>query len=455
MSLLAPDWTVLRHDMTTKLQTLVRLDTTNPPGNETPAARWLADELAAVGLSPIVLESAPGRGNLVARLPGTGTRAPLLLMSHLDVVPAEPVQWRYPPFGAQVHDGYIWGRGTLDTKNLTVQHLVVMLLCKRLADQGRRLDRDLVMLAAADEEVGGALGAGWMVDHHPELIGAEYALNEGGGSCFAVGDRRYMTVQAAEKGLARFTLRARGGVGHASVPRPDNAVVRLAEAVVALGHAAPPAHLPATVRAWLLAIASSQPTAAALPLLALADDASRFEELLPLLPLDEDRKRYLYAATHNTATPTMLAAGTKVNVLPSEATARVDGRTLPGFTEEDFREELGSFLPAGVEMEFDGGAPPLETDLASPLYDAIHYVMGVHAPEVTLVPALLAGATDAKAIVRQGTRVYGFGPLAYEEEVDGLPLVHGHDERISIDNLVFGARVLYDVVLRFCGGAAG
>jgi acetylornithine deacetylase/succinyl-diaminopimelate desuccinylase-like protein len=451
MPLTRPDWDQVRADLVARLQTLVRFDTTNPPGNELPAAEWLADVLAGAGIAPRVLESAPGRASVVARLPGTGELPPLLLMSHIDVVPVEPDRWAHPPFGAEIHDGYIWGRGTLDTKSLTAQHLTLMLLFKALADDGVCLPRDLIFLGAADEEVGGAQGAMWLVDHHPDLLRAEYALNEGGGGTVEIGGRRYLTVQTAEKGLARFTLRARGEVGHASMPRADNAVVRLAEAVASIGRARLPAHLTPTMRAFLETVAATQLPEVAAALRVLATDEGRVDEIIEGLPLDEERKRFLYAATHNTAAPTVLAAGSKVNVFPSEATARVDGRTLPGFTQAMFRAEIDPYIPDDIELAFEDDGPPLEADLASPLYDAIRAAVAVHEPEAILVPMLLTGGTDAKAIVQLGTRVYGFGPMRFEAAVDGLPMVHGHNERISVDNLEFGARVLYDTVARFGG----
>jgi acetylornithine deacetylase/succinyl-diaminopimelate desuccinylase-like protein len=447
----APDWRAERETVVGLLQDLIRIDTTNPPGNEILAAELVAERLRQAGIEPVVLESAPGRGSVVARLRGTAEAPPLLLMSHLDVVPAEAEHWRQPPFGGVVADGYVWGRGALDMKSIVAQHLTMLRLFAARAADGRPLSRDLILMAAADEEVGGAMGAHWIVDHHPELVRAEYALNEGGGTTVKIGDRLYMTVQTAEKGLARFRLTARGEPGHASMPRDDNAVVRLAEAVAAIGRARLPAHLTDTMRAYLDIAARTQPPDLAAILGRLASDESTFDDTLAGLPLDEVRRRYLYAAAHNTAAPTVLRAGSKVNVFPSEATARVDGRTLPGFSSEDLRRELEPYLPSGIELVFEQDAPALEAEVESPLYDAIRASVAVHAPEVVLTPMLLTGATDAKAIVRLGTRVYGFSPLLYEEAVDGLSLVHGHDERISVDNLVFGARILYDVVERFCG----
>jgi acetylornithine deacetylase/succinyl-diaminopimelate desuccinylase-like protein len=445
-----PNWDAVGADAVSRLQSLIRIDTTNPPGNEVLAAEWIADLLSEAGYAPTVLESEPGRGTVVARLPGTGTEPPLLLMSHIDVVPAEPDEWEHPPFAAEIHDGYVWGRGALDMKNIVAQHLTLMLLFKERAAEIGPLPRDLIIMSAADEERGGELGARFMVNNHPDLIHAEYALNEGGGQAFEVGGRLYMTLQTAEKGLARFRLTASGAPGHASMPRDDNAVVRLAEAVAAVGRAKLPAHLTDTVRGYLRTMADTQSEEIAGALRVMAEDESKIDDLIATLPVDDQRKRYLYAITHNTASPTVLEAGSKVNVFPSSATARVDGRTLPGFASEDLRAELTGYLPDGIELVFEEQGAPLESGLHSPLYDAIAAATAEHAPEVTLVPTLLAGATDAKAVVRLGTKVYGFSPQRYEPEVDRQALVHGHNERISLDNQAFATRVLYDVVKRFC-----
>ncbi|MGH2544287.1 MAG: M20/M25/M40 family metallo-hydrolase, partial [Ardenticatenaceae bacterium] len=327
------DWDEVGSEVVGYLQALLRIDTTNPPGNEIEAARWIAGVLAGEGIETTILESAPGRANLVARLAGTGEEEPLLLMSHTDVVPAEPERWDHPPFGGEIHDGYIWGRGALDMKHIVSQHLTLLLLYMKLADQGVRLRRDLIFMAAADEERSGTFGAQWLVENHPDLIRAEYALNEGGGGTSRIGDALFMSVQTAEKGLARFKLIARGEPGHASVPRPDNAVVKLAEAVVSVGRARFPAHLTDTTRAFFRALASQQPAEVGDLMRTLASDESQVDDIIPQLPLEENRKRYFYAMTHNTAAPTILRAGSKINVFPSEAVARVDGRTLPGFTQ--------------------------------------------------------------------------------------------------------------------------
>lgn len=448
--MIQPNWDQVREEVTGRLIDLLRLDTTNPPGNERLAADYLAAVLRGAGFEPVVLESAPGRGNVVARLRGSGEEAPLLLMCHTDVVPAEPEFWTHPPFGGEIADGYVWGRGAVDMKDTVATFLELMLLFKRRADAGERpLRRDLIFMAAADEERGGHLGAGFLVEQHPDLIRAEYALNEGGGDSFTLGDRLYTTCQTAEKGLARFQLVARGEPGHASVPRADNAVVRLCETVARVGRATLPYHLTATVERFISTIAATQPAPIQAAMIKLLDPVT-FDEGLSALPLSVPQKRTLVAMTHNTAAPTILSAGSKINVFPSTATARVDGRILPGFDHEMFRAELEPYLDDGIEFSFTDRGAPLETSLESPLYDTIQAVMATAEPETTLVPSLITGGTDAKHVVRLGTKVYGFVPRRYEDD-EFLDLAHAHDERISLENLLYGTQVLYQVIDRFCG----
>lgn len=445
-----PNWEQVREEVSRYLCDLLRLNTTNPPGNEILAAEYLAGVLREAGFDPVVLESEPGRGNVVARLPGSGEEAPLLLMSHMDVVPAEPEFWEHPPFAGEVAGGYIWGRGAVDMKDTVATFLELMLLFKRRVEAGEvPLRRDLIFMATADEERGGHLGAGFLVEKHPDLIRAEYAINEGGGESFTIGDRLYTSCQTAEKGQARFELTARGEPGHASVPRDDSAVIRLADTVVRLGRARLPYHLTETVERFIRIVAETQPPPIKTALERLLDAAS-FDEGLARLPLSPQQKRELVAITRNTAAPTILNAGSKINVFPSVATARVDGRILPGFDQAMFRAELEPYLGEGVELTFIDSGPPLESSLESPLYETIRDVMATALPESTLVPSLMAGATDAKHVVKLGTKVYGFVPRRYEGD-EFLNLAHAHNERISIENLLFGTQVLYQVIDRFCG----
>lgn len=440
------NWEALRLEATQLLQELLRIDTTNPPGNEILAVEYIAGRLREVGIEPVVLESRPGRGNLVARWKGTGEEAPLLLMGHVDVVPTEPSQWERPPFSGDLHDHFIWGRGALDMKCTVVAHLVIM---RALARQGLRLRRDIIFMANADEETGGRLGAGWMVDNHADLIRAEYALNEGGGYAFPAGGVMFYTVQTAEKGLARFRLRFQGQPGHGSTPREDNAVVRLCAAVARLG-APLPLHVTRTVEAMLNSMADALPDMK--PLVGGILDEKTSAQAIAQLPMSEAERRSLHAQLRNTATPTVLNAGTKINVIPSAAEALVDGRTLPGFDSQSFLAEVRPLLGDDAEVEILDDFPPLEAELDSPLYQTIVEVMKTALPGAFPVPSLVTGATDAKHVTRLGARVYGFTPMRHEPEVASLSMVHGHNERISVENLFFMTKTLYEVVTRFAGG---
>ena len=438
------NWNAIRDETTRYLQDLIRIDTTNPPGNETRAAEYLASVFKHEGIEPIVLESAPGRGNIVARLKGDGRAAPLLLMAHLDVVPVEADKWQHPPFDGKIVDGYLWGRGALDTKQLAAMELMVMLLLKR---EGKPLARDVIFMGNADEEAGGKLGAGWMVEHHRDLINAEYAINEGGGFGVEFMGHTFFTCQTGEKGTARFTMRTRGKPGHASQPHADNAILKLADAIQKIGAAKFPLHVTPTVRVFFEGIAAKlgQPYATLLPALL---DSKRYDAVMSRLPLNEGMRAMLYAMLHNTVTPTILNAGTKINVIPSVAEAKCDARLLPGFTADDLLRELRAFLDRDVEIEFQDNTPGREADHRTPLFETIKRVMARYVPDAPVLPYLVVGATDARHVTKLGTRVYGFCPLrAPMEELDS---VHGHNERIALENLEFGTRVLYDVVSEFC-----
>lgn len=440
------DWTAIGQETIGHLQALIRLDTTNPPGNEAQAAEYLAEQLSQVGIEPQILAPEPGRASLVARLRGDGSRGPLLLMGHTDVVAAEPDHWSHPPFEAVIADGYLYGRGAVDMKHKLAVDLQIMRL---LAELRLPLRRDVIFMAAADEERGGRLGAGWLVEHHAEEIRAEMAINEGGGGAIRLGRHTYYPIQTAEKGTARFTLRARGRPGHASEPHGDNAVVKLARAVAALGEVGNGARVEIvpTARRFLEAVAEDQPEALAEALRRLAGG----EEVdLAGAGLDEETVRMLWAMTRNTATPTLLRAGQTINVIPSRAEAGVDGRILPGQTREGFHEQLRRIVPEELEIEFGPGSPPLEGPVDTTFYQALARAIRRHDPEGRPVPFLLNGATDAKHLQRLGTLIYGFMPLRYEPGV--MSLAHAHDERISLENVRFAQRVLFDVVTELSAG---
>lgn len=428
----------------TYLRALLCINTVNPPGNEVEACRYVASVLAGANIESSILEAAPSRGNLVARLKGDGRAAPLLLMAHLDVVPVEAEHWSHPPFEAVEHEGFLYGRGALDTKELVAMELAAFIALKELRVP---LARDVVLMFNADEEAGGRLGAGWMVREHPELIRAEYAINEGGGFGTTILGKRIYNIQTGEKGTARFTLRARGKPGHGSMPHSDNAVLKLAHGLELLGNATLPRHLVSTTQLYIEGLAKAVGGQAGAVLRELVNGENG-NLSLDTLPIDPGLTNLLYAMMHNTATPTKLNAGGKINVIPSTAEAQVDGRILPGQTQSSFLRELRTVLDDSHEIEFhEHSSVGIEMDPQSPLLDTISRVLKRHDPEAQLLPELVVGATDARHVSKLGTKVYGFCPMF--DNASEMERVHAHDERISIENIKFGARVVYDVVSEF------
>jgi len=440
------DWNSVRDEVVGHLQALLRIDTVNPPGNETAAAAYLADVARAAGIPHELVGGVPGRDNFVARLRANGGSGgstvgrPVILLGHTDVVGVERERWTRDPFGGDVADGYVWGRGAVDMKNQVAANLMVMLLLKR---QGVALGRDVIMAATADEEAGSALGAHWLWRNRRDLIDAEYGLNEAGGDLVEIDGRRFYTVQTGEKGKARMRIVARAAPGHASVPLDDTAMYRLGKALVTLHEFAPPTIVTGPVARMLRALG---------PAYGLTD--ARVEELiqrptwdaLASLPMDAARRNDLRATTHNTAVPTVLGGGHRINVIPSEVWVDVDGRVLPGQDPAAWVRQVQEAVGDRVEVQLTEGEPGIEADPASPFFDAIAATMEAEDPGSRLLPYLVSGGTDARAL--PGVKVYGFMPARADTDV--LNLAHGHDERTHVDDLLFATRCLYGVVTRFC-----
>ncbi|HHY96068.1 MAG TPA: M20/M25/M40 family metallo-hydrolase [Firmicutes bacterium] len=431
------------------LISLIRLDTTNPPGNEIRAARYLEEVLEREGIWHQVFEPAPGRGSIVARLKGNGEAAPLLLMAHLDVVPARAEEWQHPPFAGEEADGCIWGRGALDCKDLVAGWTTILVALKR---SGAQLRRDVILAATADEEAGGNWGMGWLCREHPELIQAEAALNEGGGASFQIGSGgigprpTLFACQTSEKGVCWLRLTARGPAGHGSVPLPGNAVTHLARAVARLGSTSLPMHLTPTVEAMLASFVQAGGPEVGRRLQQIVANGGQREQFDKLLP--PEKAASLAAALRNTVSPTVLKAGDKTNVIPSLATAELDGRMLPGFTPEAFLAEVRQVLgeDAGqVTLEPVMTANPSESpfsgSLVTSLQEAIARRGGV------LAPFMSTGMTDGRFVREQGIPVYGFWPQLPHVP---LHLTHGTDERIPEDSFRFALEVMWDAVTSFC-----
>ncbi|MBI3071157.1 MAG: M20/M25/M40 family metallo-hydrolase [Deltaproteobacteria bacterium] len=428
------------------LRTLIRIDTTNPPGNELPAAELLADYFRRAGLEPVLLESAPGRGNLVVRVRGDGTLPPLLLTGHLDVVPAEADAWTHPPFSGDVADGCVWGRGAVDMKQMVALSAAVV---AAMAREGRKLTRDLVFAAVADEEEGCTFGSKFLVDEHKDLVAAEYALGEVGGFTVAMNGRTIVPVQVAQKGIVWLRARAEGDPGHGSMPTRANATVRLARAMARLGESRLPQHNTEVMERFIHAVADTQPALKGFILRRLLSPTFSDFILTRLFP-DPDLARPFYALLSNTATPTVLRAGSKTNVIPSVAEGEIDGRTLPGQSADDLVREVFEVTGTAIDLEPMRVLPPLETDVDTPLFVAIRAAVNRHLPDATVVPSLTPGFTDAVNFARLGTKYYGFVPTVFPESMKFSRLFHGHDERVPIDGLRVGLDVLYDLVTTFC-----
>ena len=411
---------------------LIRIDTSNygdhsGPG-ERPAAEYVAALLSEAGLEPVVLESHPGRTSVVTRIAGEDQGRPALLIhGHLDVVPADAADWAVPPFSGEIIDGTIWGRGAVDMKDMDAMILAVV---RQRMREGRRPPRDVVLAFLADEEAGSTWGSRWLVENHASLFdGVTEAISEVGGFSATIGGRRLYLVETAEKGMAWIRLTARGTAGHGSAIQHNSAVTELAEAVARIGRHEWPTRLTPSARAFLEAAAGA---------LGLEFTPDAVPQVLAKLgPL----ARMIGASLVNTANPTMLNAGYKVNVVPQVATASVDGRFLPGH-EQEFLIELDSLLGPGVEREFIHRDVALETTFDGILPEAMTAALLAEDPGARAVPYCMPAGTDGKAFSRLGIRCFGFAPLRLPADADFFGMFHGVDERVPVDALRFGVRVL-------------
>ncbi|MDQ3695172.1 MAG: M20/M25/M40 family metallo-hydrolase [Chloroflexota bacterium] len=440
------DWTAIGDDAVRILQALLRFETVNLPGNETPAVTYIADLLQTAGIEAEVIEAEPGRGSVVARLRAERrTGRPLLLTGHTDVVSVEPGKWSQDPFGGEIVDGYIWGRGALDMKGQVAAELAVLLA---LARNNVALGRDVTFAAFADEERGGQLGAAWLWRNRPDVLDAEYAINEGGGRSILAGDQRIYLCQSGEKGPARLRITAHGPAGHASVPLDGTAMGKMSGALGRLTAWEPPTKVTTPVRILLETIAAALDEAGAAAVARVIENPT--VEAIQAMPVEPLVHRIVRATTRDTAVPTVIQGGKTINVIPSEVTLGVDCRILPGTDPEAWRSLVQSVVGDEVEVELLSREPGLEFDPASPLFEIIKETIAEMAPGATVAPYLTAGATDARHI--PGIKVYGFFPFAPSDRAATYaPLVHGHDERIAVADLHFATRFLYQVTTRLCG----
>ncbi len=442
------DWGHWGHEALELLRTLLRCDTTNPPGDEEKCAQSLAEFLRDGGVEPEVLVSAPGRANVVARVKGDGSLPPLLLAAHIDVVPAEPARWKHPPFAAEIHDGYLYGRGAIDMKNMAAMSAVVVRLLREI---GGPLRRDVIFAAVADEEVGCHLGSRWLVDHHPDKVRAEYALGEIGGYSLYLNGRTLYPIQVAEKGVLWLKAKVEGTPGHGSMPRDDNPVTRLSEALAKIGRARLPAHVGEPVRRFVREMAANQPFPARHVLPLVLDERVGAFVIDKLLP-DPSTRRVFHALLRNTVSPTVVRAGNKTNVIPATAEAELDGRIALGSSDSELLAELRAVAGPDVKFEVIDRQAPVSTSPDTELFALLSRVVADHDPGAVAIPFVIPGFTDARSWSRLGTRCYGFSPVRFDprHDVKFADLYHGDDERIPVEGFQFGLRMLADAVFRFC-----
>jgi len=417
---------------------LIRLDTSNW-GNgvanpETEAAHYVGDYLAAVGLTPTYIDSEPGRTSVITRVVGANPELPALVVhGHLDVVPVDPAHWSVDPFAGEIRDGMLWGRGAVDMKDMDAMILTAL---REMHDTGQKPNRDLVVAFFADEENGGKYGSHHVVTQHPELFaGATEAISEVGGYSVTIGDQRAYLLQTGEKALIWATLTAHGTAAHGSRIIADNAVTTLAEAVVKLGRAEWPVQMTSTTTALVAAVAE---------ILGL-DPAGDPRDIIRATGLAAG---FLEPSLSATSNPTQLNAGYKHNVIPDTASAAIDIRPLPGH-EDDVLARVREIVGPDIDVSIVTQDIGLENAFDAPIVDAMAKALCAQDPGATMLPYLLSGGTDNKAMALLGIAGYGFAPLRLPADLDFPSLFHGVDERVPLDALDFGHRVLTDFLLDY------
>ena len=442
-----PDWGSVRTETLRHLQQIIRLNTVNPPGNELPVAKYLEQVMRAEGIETHLFEPAPGRAALVARLKGTGAKQPVLIMGHMDVVGVERDHWSVDPFAAEIKDGYLYGRGAIDDKGMIAANLMTMLLLKRtVLDRGGTLARDVIFVANSDEEAGGDWGMGWLIAHHPELIRAEFALNEGGRTRIVQGKRLYVAVQNTEKVSHVVTVKAHGPGGHASVPLTGNAIFRLGRALAAIGAYRAPVQLLPTTREFFTRLARVWPNR--IERMAMADVVSRDTRRVQRGARVLSQTPVFDAVLRTGISAVITEGGIRSNVIPTEASAKLNVRTLPGQSIDSVVRQLIRVVDDSlVEITVtDRGEDSPASDFASPMFSAIVESAKVLDPTLVVVPYLSTGATDSARLRSWGMQAFGLLPFPLDQGDEDR--MHGNDERIPLESLEFGTKMIYESIRR-------
>jgi acetylornithine deacetylase/succinyl-diaminopimelate desuccinylase-like protein len=444
---LRPDWKAVEAETIARLQALIQFDTRNPPGNELPLARYLEKTLRDEGIETLVLEPTRNRAQVVGRINGNGARRPVILLAHMDVVGVEANDWSADPFGGEIRDGYLYGRGAIDDKGMLAANLMTMLLLKRrLLQTGETLSRDIVFVATSDEEAGGEWGMGWLVDKHPELLDAEFALNEGGRTRIIGAGKTYLAVQSAEKVSHILKITARGTGGHAAVPLSDNAIFRLARALETLSRYDEPVMLTEITRSFFAKLSEIWP--AEIERGAMTDlvsgDAKRSAKGAAVL----SSTAVFNAVLRNGISPAVVRGGAQFNVIPASAEAIINVRTLPGHSIDKTVNRMRAVIAEpGVSIEITSrGRDAPASDPNSPMFSAIADATHELDPSIAVVPYLSTGVTDSARLRELGVQAYGILPFPMTETDERR--MHGADERVPLASLHFGTRVILGAVER-------
>jgi acetylornithine deacetylase/succinyl-diaminopimelate desuccinylase-like protein len=438
------EWTTIREDAVATLSRYVQFDTTNPPGNEMEAAQWLADQLKQRGITNdvTIYEPAPGRGLVVGRIAGIEPLKPLVLNHHMDVVPADPARWSRAPFGGEVADGRVWGRGTLDTKNLGVMHLLAL---DRLVHQGVTFKRPIIFLAVPDEETGGSQGMRWLVENHLDELDPEWVWDEGGGGFTGLmGDSPVFGIAVAEKQVQHLQLIATGEPGHASMPHKDNANITLMDTIDRILKPRP-MRVNEVTAAMFRDLAGTQRFPISFIMRHLSNPL-----ILKLAGPQLAANREINAILRDTISLTMLQSGYKVNVIPEQAEASIDCRLLPDTDAEQFRRWLEATIDdERVQVKvIETSNPTTVSPIDGPFFDAVQCALARHVPDAIAFPLQTPGATDSHYFRAHDVPAYGFGPFVID--IKELRCVHGINECISVENLELGIKISCDIIEELC-----
>ncbi len=432
------DWDQLLKEAIHHLQGYVRINTVNPPGNEVEGAKFFKKLFDAELIPCQIFEPSPGRGNLLATLKGNGKKRPILLLSHIDVVPVEKERWTVDPFAGIIQDGYLYGRGAIDDKSMGIIEMMSLLILKR---EKIRLERDIFFFATADEETGGRWGVQWAVENVSSLMESDYALNEGGYVILnETGAPDRYEISSGQKVVFQLQLKARGTSGHGSMPHPDNPNVKLIHALEAVTKWETPYNILPMVKEYFLRMAPKQPP----------DERKFYEDIDkglgdPSFSARLTSNPIYNAMVRDTISLTILQGGSKANVIPSESNATLDCRLIPGSSKKNFLKEIKRRLGEGIEVEGSmEGNPVSPSPFDTDLFQAIQKFAKENDPDCPVVPLLLPGATDSRFLRERGMTTYDFCPFRMPEKE--IFRVHGNDERIALENLRFGIKMLVEII---------